>query len=106
CELKKLTAAAALLAAATLALGGCSRAGGAQLHNAGTCAAAGTANTARIKIAMITHETPGDSFGDIVQKGAEASPAEANVALACPLREPGARPGGARSPVRGPEVRL
>src|SRR2546423_15002334 len=79
--MKKLTAVAALLAAATLALAGCSSKGGAQSENAGTGAAAGTANTARIKIAMITHETPGDSFWDIVQKGAEAAAAKDNVDL-------------------------
>ncbi|TNC26996.1 substrate-binding domain-containing protein [Amycolatopsis alkalitolerans] len=83
---KRLIAFAATLMAAALAVAGCSSSGGKQAEqqnaaaSAGT-ATAGTANTPRMKIAMITHETPGDTFWDIVQKGARAAAAKDNVDL-------------------------
>ncbi|SFI65193.1 substrate-binding domain-containing protein [Amycolatopsis sacchari] len=71
----------ATLAAVALMLAGCSSSGGKQAEQQAAGAAAGTANTARIRIAMITHETPGDTFWDIVRKGAEAAAAKDNVDL-------------------------
>ncbi|NKQ53638.1 sugar ABC transporter substrate-binding protein [Amycolatopsis sp. K13G38] len=77
---RKLVALAAL-AAAALALAACSSKGGAQSQQQGGAPNAGSANTARIKIAMITHETPGDTFWDIIRKGAQAAAAKDNVDL-------------------------
>jgi simple sugar transport system substrate-binding protein len=71
----------ATLAAAVLAVAGCSSSGGKQSEQQNPAANAGTANTAKIRIAMITHETPGDSFWDIVRKGAQAAAAKDNVDL-------------------------
>ena len=41
----------------------------------------GTADTPRVTIAMITHEVPGDSFWDLVRKGAETAAKKDNVEL-------------------------
>lgn len=62
-----------LATAAALALAGCSSTGGKQ-----TEAAAGT-ETPRLKVAMITHGVPGDTFWDIVRKGAEDAAAKNNI---------------------------
>ncbi|GAB2966768.1 substrate-binding domain-containing protein [Amycolatopsis acidiphila] len=71
----------ATLAAAALAVTGCSSGGGKQAEQQNAAANAGTAGTAKIRIAMITHETPGDTFWDIVRKGAQAAAAKDNVDL-------------------------
>ena len=42
---------------------------------------AGTANTPRATVAMITHEVPGDSFWDLIRKGAEAAAEKDNIEL-------------------------
>src|SRR5207244_3536956 len=42
-------------------------------------AAAGKANTPKYTVAMITHAPPGDTFWDIIQKGAKAAAAKDNV---------------------------
>src|SRR4029453_2688980 len=44
-------------------------------------AAAGKANTPQITIAMVTHAAPGDTFWDIIRKGAQAAAAKDNVTL-------------------------
>ena len=41
----------------------------------------GTADTPRMTIAMITHEVPGDSFWDLVRKGAETAAKKDNIEL-------------------------
>jgi simple sugar transport system substrate-binding protein len=41
----------------------------------------GTADTPRVTIAMITHEVPGDSFWDLVRKGAETAAKKDNIEL-------------------------
>jgi simple sugar transport system substrate-binding protein len=70
----------ALLTAATMIVAGCSSAGGKQEEQAAAGnAAAGVASTPRMKVAMITHAAPGDTFWDIVQKGAQAAAAKDNV---------------------------
>ncbi|MBW8482536.1 sugar ABC transporter substrate-binding protein [Actinomadura parmotrematis] len=66
--------AAAVLAAA-LALGGCSGSGGKKAEEK---AASGGP---RLKIAMVTHSGQGDTFWDIVKKGAEAAAGKDNVQL-------------------------
>ena len=61
-------------------------AGGAPSQPTAAPAAAGApasqaASTPRLKIAMITHQAPGDTFWDIVRKGADAAAAKDNVEL-------------------------
>jgi simple sugar transport system substrate-binding protein len=41
----------------------------------------GTADTPRMTIAMVTHEVPGDSFWDLIRKGAEAAAKKDNIEL-------------------------
>jgi simple sugar transport system substrate-binding protein len=72
----------AIAAAVTLGLTACSGSGGKKAEeqsNAG--AAAGKANTPAITIAMITHAAPGDTFWDIIRKGAQSASAKDNVTL-------------------------
>ncbi|MDF3301791.1 sugar ABC transporter substrate-binding protein [Streptomyces tropicalis] len=72
----------ALAAAAALTLAGCSSgSGGKKAEEGGAAAAAGRADTPRMTVALITHQAPGDTFWDIVQKGARAAAAKDNVKL-------------------------
>jgi simple sugar transport system substrate-binding protein len=72
----------ALATALALTATACSSSGGKKAtETSGTAAAAGVANTARLKVAMITHEAPGDTFWDLIRKGAEAAAAKDNVQL-------------------------
>src|SRR5439155_11267280 len=41
----------------------------------------GRADTARLKVAMVTHASPGDTFWDLVKKGAEDAAAKDNIDL-------------------------
>ena len=74
---------ASLVAVATaLALAGCSSSsGGKQAEQSAGGVSAGKATTPRLTVAMITHQGPGDTFWDIVRKGAEAAAAKDNVRL-------------------------
>ncbi|WP_231333558.1 substrate-binding domain-containing protein [Actinomadura graeca] len=73
---KPSTRAAVLMVAVVLALGACSGSGGKKAEErAGAAPGAGP----RLKIAMVTHSGPGDTFWDIVQKGAKAAAAKDNV---------------------------
>jgi simple sugar transport system substrate-binding protein len=61
-------------------------AGGAPSQPTQAPAAAGAgapaaASTPRMKVAMITHQAPGDTFWDIVRKGADAAAAKDNIEL-------------------------
>jgi simple sugar transport system substrate-binding protein len=83
---KKALAITAVAVAAALALTACSSTGGKQTteSTAGSQAAGGggaVADTPQLTIAMITHETPGDTFWDKIRKGAEAAAAKDNVDL-------------------------
>jgi simple sugar transport system substrate-binding protein len=70
------------IAAATILLAtGCSSQGGKKAQDAADDISAGKANTPRMKIAMITHAAPGDTFWDTVRKGAKAAAAKDNVDL-------------------------
>ncbi len=73
---------AAIAGATVLALGlvACSSTGG-KPRDTGGGMGAGTADTPRITIAMITHEVPGDSFWDLVRKGAETAAKKDNIEL-------------------------
>ncbi|NQD86834.1 substrate-binding domain-containing protein [Paenarthrobacter sp. CM16] len=64
-----------------LALSACSSTGG-KTDGSGSGAGGGqVASTERIKIALITHAAPGDTFWDILRKGAEEAAAKDNVEL-------------------------
>lgn len=75
----RIAAAAATLA---LVITGCSSSGGAQTTE--TAAAGGSAapsGPAEFTFAMITHETPGDTFWDKIKSGANAAAARYNITL-------------------------
>lgn len=74
-------ACAALVGIALTGLAACSSTGGRQNEPAGQPAASGQATTPRLKIAMVTHAPTGDTFWDMVQKGAQAAAAKDNVEL-------------------------
>ncbi|MGP4057710.1 substrate-binding domain-containing protein [Mycobacterium sp. 4D054] len=73
---------AALAGAGVLAFGivSCSSTGGAP-EGSGEGGGGGTVDTPRMTIAMITHEVPGDSFWDLVRKGAETAAKKDNIEL-------------------------
>ncbi len=71
---KTATSVAVILSALAL-LAGCSSTGGAR------SASGAAVRLPRLRIAMITHQAPGDTFWDIVRKGAEAASAKDNVDL-------------------------
>ncbi|MCX5259396.1 sugar ABC transporter substrate-binding protein [Streptomyces canus] len=74
--------AATVLAGTLLAAGCSSSSGGKQSEdNSADGASAGKASTPRMTIAMITHAEPGDTFWDIVRKGAQAAAAKDNIKL-------------------------
>jgi simple sugar transport system substrate-binding protein len=75
-------AATAVAVAGVLLAAGCSSSGGKKAtEDSGGGAAAGKASTPRMKVAMITHSAPGDTFWDLVRKGAEAAARKDNVKL-------------------------
>lgn len=77
---KKAVATGAALSLA-IALAACSSSGGKQEEQNNNAAGGNVANTPRMKIAFITHAAPGDTFWDLVRKGAEAAAAKDNVEL-------------------------
>jgi simple sugar transport system substrate-binding protein len=78
----KFVRLAAVASAGVLALGlaSCSSTGG-KPADSGSGTGGGGVDTPRITIAMITHEVPGDSFWDLVRKGAETAAKKDNVEL-------------------------
>jgi len=73
--------AATVAAAAVISLlASCSSTGGKPQESGGGMGG-GTADTPRATIAMITHEVPGDSFWDLVRKGAETAAKKDNIEL-------------------------
>jgi simple sugar transport system substrate-binding protein len=77
---KKAVATGAALVL-VVALGACSSSGGKKAEQSTGAAAGNVANTPRMKVAFITHAAPGDTFWDLVRKGAEAAAAKDNVEL-------------------------
>src|SRR3981081_4126957 len=73
---------AAIAGASVLALGiaSCSSTGGKPQQNGGG-RGGGAGGTPRATIAMITHEVPGDSFWDLIRKGAETAAKKDNIEL-------------------------
>ncbi|WP_086749503.1 sugar ABC transporter substrate-binding protein [Streptomyces scabiei] len=79
---RRTASVVAAAAAATLVLAGCSSSsGGKEAEEGGADAAAGKADTPRMKVAMVTHAPSGDTFWDIIRKGAQAAAAKDNVEL-------------------------
>ena len=64
-----------------LALSACSSTGGRTEEAGGGGGGGQVATTERMKIALITHAAPGDTFWDILRKGAEEAAAKDNVEL-------------------------
>ncbi len=72
----------AFLVSAAMGISGCSSSGGAQGQAQASQGSTTTAaTTPRMKVAMITHAAPGDTFWDLIRKGAEAAAAKDNVDL-------------------------
>lgn len=73
---------AAVAGAGVLALGlvSCSSTGG-KPAGTGAGGGGGGVDTPRMTVAMITHEVPGDSFWDLIRKGAEAAAKKDNIEL-------------------------
>ena len=73
---------AAIAGASVLVVGiaACSSTGGKPQESGGGMGG-GTADTPRATIAMITHEVPGDSFWDLIRKGAETAAKKDNLEL-------------------------
>lgn len=77
--LRQLAVAAAVIP--LIALSACSSQGGKPADAGGGAAGGQVASTPRIKVAMVTHAPAGDTFWDIVRKGAEEAAAKDNVEL-------------------------
>ncbi|WP_406118045.1 sugar ABC transporter substrate-binding protein [Streptomyces sp. NBC_00989] len=75
------TLTATILVGALFAAGCSSSSGGKKSTEEGGAASAGKATTPRMTVAMVTHAAPGDTFWDLVRKGAQAAAAKDNVKL-------------------------
>ncbi|MFE7902837.1 sugar ABC transporter substrate-binding protein [Streptomyces sp. NPDC057424] len=75
------TLTTAALVGALLAAGCSSGSGGKKSGAGGTDAAAGKATTPRMTVALVTHAAPGDTFWDLIRKGAQAAAAKDNIKL-------------------------
>ena len=71
---------AAVLLAVVAVLGGCSQTGGAP-RNENSGGTAGGVDTPRYVVAMVTHGAPGDTYWDLVRKGAEDAAKKDNIEL-------------------------
>jgi simple sugar transport system substrate-binding protein len=78
-QLRRHPLRVALLAVMLLAAAACSETGGKQEEAPAAGAGAGQANTPEMTVQMVTHSAPGDTFWDIIRKGAEAAAAKDNV---------------------------
>ncbi|MFI7407735.1 sugar ABC transporter substrate-binding protein [Streptomyces sp. NPDC049627] len=79
---RRLAPVVAVAAAAALTLAGCSSSsGGKKAEESAEGASAGKASTPRMTVALVTHQSAGDTFWDIVRKGAEAAAAKDNIKL-------------------------
>lgn len=72
---------AVAVAGLALVASACGASGGRQTTSGGQPAQTGKATTRHLTIAMITHAQPGDTFWDIIRKGASAAAAKDNVSL-------------------------
>jgi simple sugar transport system substrate-binding protein len=79
---RKIAPVVAVAAAAALTLAGCSSgSGGKKAEESEAGASAGKATTPRMTVALVTHQSPGDTFWDIVRKGAQAAADKDNIKL-------------------------
>jgi simple sugar transport system substrate-binding protein len=79
---RRIAPVVAMAAAVALTLAGCSSSsGGKKAEESASGASAGKASTPQMTVALVTHQSPGDTFWDIVRKGAEAAAAKDNVKL-------------------------
>ncbi|WP_327699039.1 sugar ABC transporter substrate-binding protein [Streptomyces sp. NBC_00459] len=79
---RRIAPVVAAAAAAALVLAGCSSSsGGKKSEDGGADASAGKATTPRMTVALVTHQAPGDTFWDIVRKGAQAAADKDNIKL-------------------------
>src|SRR5690348_5328202 len=79
---RRIAPVVAMAAAVALTLAGCSSSsGGKKAEESAGGASAGKASTPQMTVALVTHQSPGDTFWDIVRKGAEAAAAKDNVKL-------------------------
>ncbi len=67
--------------ALVLTVGACSSSGGKQEEQKADGGSGNVATTPRMKVALITHSKPGDTFWDIVRRGAEAAAQKDNIEL-------------------------
>ncbi|MEU0070131.1 sugar ABC transporter substrate-binding protein [Streptomyces sp. NPDC006332] len=72
---------AVVVAGALLATGCSSSSGGKKSEDGPAAASAGKASTPRMTVAMVTHASPGDTFWDLIRKGAQAAAAKDNIKL-------------------------
>ncbi|GAA4393183.1 substrate-binding domain-containing protein [Tsukamurella soli] len=68
-------------AALVLTVTACSSTGGAPKSSGGDGGSVGSAGTRHLTIAMVTHEQPGDTFWDLIRKGAEMAAKKDDVTL-------------------------
>src|SRR5256714_13988922 len=78
---RRRLAVIAIVVGLAVALAGCSKSGGKKSEESSGGVGAGKAGTPQITIAMVTHAAPGDTFWDIIRKGAQAASAKDNVTL-------------------------
>lgn len=79
--MRRIAAIAAAATSAVVIVAGCSSTGGNPDTGDNSGANAGNAGTEQLTIAMVTHEVPGDSFWDLIRKGAEMAAKKDNVTL-------------------------
>ncbi|KRD09197.1 MULTISPECIES: sugar ABC transporter substrate-binding protein [unclassified Streptomyces] len=72
---------AVVITGALLATGCSSSSGGKKSEDGGAAASAGKAGTPRMTVAMVTHAAPGDTFWDLIRKGAQAAADKDNIKL-------------------------
>ncbi|WP_423777124.1 substrate-binding domain-containing protein [Corynebacterium riegelii] len=80
-RISKLYKVAAMVAAVGLTLAGCSSTGGAPRDGEAGGETAGGVDTPRYVVAMVTHGAPGDTYWDLVRKGAEDAAKKDNIEL-------------------------
>ncbi|MGW1713955.1 sugar ABC transporter substrate-binding protein [Streptomyces sp. NPDC002156] len=81
-RIQRATGLTATVLAGVLFAAGCSSgSGGKKSEEGADAASAGKATTPRMTVAMVTHAAPGDTFWDLIRKGAEAAAAKDNIKL-------------------------
>jgi simple sugar transport system substrate-binding protein len=78
-QLRRHPVRVALLAMLLVVAAACSSTGGKQTEAPAAGANGGKANTPSMTVQMVTHAAPGDTFWDIIRKGAQAAAAKDNV---------------------------